>query len=93
MVRGPEAIKISVVLSRLAFPAFRVVVVDLVAEQQTVALRWAAHGTPLPAGPPPADALHGMTFTRMVAGQIVESWTCWESSPATNAHLGRDIRA
>ena len=45
LVRGPEAIKVSVALYRLAFPEFRVAVVDLLAQGQTVALRWAAHTT------------------------------------------------
>ena len=38
---------VSVALYRLAFPEFRVAVVDLLAQGQTVALRWAAHRTPV----------------------------------------------
>src|SRR5690242_12975744 len=75
LVHGPEAIKISVVLSRTAFPAFRLTVLDLVAEGQTVALRWVAQATPCRvsastqwAGEPPAGSLRGMTFGRFAAG-------------------------
>ena len=87
LVRGPEAIKFSVAVYRLAFPAFRVAVVDLLAQGQTVALRWVAYGTPGDDGGSDApdrepDTLRGMTFARMIAGQIVESWTCWETGEA-----------
>jgi hypothetical protein len=86
LVRGPEAIKLSVVLYRTAFPHFRVAVLDLVAQGPLVTLRWAAHQTPAHAGvreqgagPSTADPLLGMTFSRLEGGQIVESWTCWET--------------
>jgi predicted SnoaL-like aldol condensation-catalyzing enzyme len=100
LVRGPEAIKISVVLYRTAFPEFRVIVLDLVTEGQTVALRWAAQATPCRvsasarwAGEPPAGTLRGMTFGRFAAGQLVESWTNWEAGAAAPARLGHAIRA
>ena len=69
LVRGPEAIKVSVAVYRLAFPEFRVAVVDLLAQGQTVALRWAAHRTPGHDGGSDApdrdpDTLRGMTFGR-----------------------------
>ena len=100
LVRGPEAIKVSVALYRTAFPEFRVAVVDLLAQGQTVALHWAAHGTPRRAGvsnqragKPPSDTLRGMTFARMLAGQIAESWTCWETGRGEEPGLVGDIRA
>jgi predicted SnoaL-like aldol condensation-catalyzing enzyme len=85
LVHGPEAIKVSVALYRLAFPAFRVAVVDLLAQGQTVALRWAAHRAPGHDGGRDApdrdpDTLLGMTFARLIAGQVQESWTCWEKA-------------
>ena len=46
LIRGPEAIKLSVALYRLAFPGWQVAVEDLVAAGETVALRWAARTTP-----------------------------------------------
>jgi predicted SnoaL-like aldol condensation-catalyzing enzyme len=94
LVRGPEAIKVSVALYRLAYPAFRVAVVDLLAQGQTVALRWAAHrssghdgGSDAPDGEP--DTLRGMTFGRMSGGQIMESWTCWETARAERLDQSR----
>ena len=89
LIRGPEAIKLSVVLYRTAFPQFRVTVLDLLAQGPLVALRWAAQQTPAHAGvreqgagPATADPLLGMTFGRLEGGQIVESWTCWETGGA-----------
>jgi predicted SnoaL-like aldol condensation-catalyzing enzyme len=85
LVRGPEAIKFSVAVYRLAFPEFRVAVVDVLAQGQTVALRWAAHRSPGHDGGSAApdrdpDTLCGMTFGRVSGGQIQESWTCWEKA-------------
>jgi predicted SnoaL-like aldol condensation-catalyzing enzyme len=94
LVRGPEAIKFSVAVYRLAFPEFRVAVVDLLAQGQTVALRWTAHRTPGHDGgsDPPnrdPDTLHGMTFGRVRDGQIMESWTCWETAGAERLDQSR----
>ena len=87
LVRGPESIKVSVALYRLAFPEFRVAVVDVLAQGHTVALRWAAHRTPGHDGGSDApdrdpDTLCGMTFGRVSGGQVQESWTCWETAGA-----------
>ncbi len=87
LVRGPESIKISVAVYRLAFPAFRVAVVDVLAQGQTVALHWAASRTPNDDGGRDApdrdpDTLRGMTFGRVSNGQIMESWTYWETAGA-----------
>ena len=78
-------------------PQFRVAVVDLLAQGQTVALRWAAHRTPRRAGVRDApdrdpDTLLGMTFGRMIGGQIEESWTCWETERGEEPGAVRDIR-
>ena len=94
LVRGPEAIKFSVAVYRLAFPEFRVAVVDLLAQGQTVALRWTTHRTPSHDGGSDApdgelDTLLGMTFARMIAGQIQESWTCWETAGAERLDQSR----
>src|SRR5688500_18615410 len=80
LVRGPEAIKVSVALYRLAFPEFRVAVVDLLAQGQMVALHWAAHRSPGHeggSGTPDRDpdTLRGMTFGRVSGGQVQESRT------------------
>ena len=98
LVRGPEAIKVSVAVYRLAFPSFRITVVDLLAQGQTVALRWAAHrlpdhdgGTDAPDRDP--DPLRGMTFGRLAAGQIAESWTCWETGSAVSPAIMRQLQS
>jgi predicted SnoaL-like aldol condensation-catalyzing enzyme len=100
LVRGPEAIKISVVMSRTAFPSFRVAIVDLLAEGSIVALHWVAHGTSRRhsvneqrSGDPQSDTLSGMTFARLNAGVIQESWLCWESQGGQARVFERDFRA
>ena len=98
LVRGPEAIKISVALYRLAFPAFRVAVVDLLAQGPSVALRWVAHRLPGHDGASDApdrdpDTLRGMTFARMNAGLIQESWTCWETAGGEESAIMRHLQA
>ncbi|HLL50775.1 MAG TPA: ester cyclase [Thermomicrobiales bacterium] len=84
LVRGPEAIKVSVALYRAAFPEFRVTVLDLLAQGQTVAIRWEATSPPSRApgggrGDGDPGRLGGMTFARVVGGRILESWTNWEA--------------
>ena len=97
LVRGPEAIKVSVVLYRTAFPRFRLTVLDLLAVGQSVAVRWAARKSPLqaecceaPGGR--AEALLGMTFGRVSGGQIAESWTCWDTGGGEALTMARDIQ-
>ena len=97
LVRGPEAIKVSVVLYRTAFPQFRLAVLDLLAEGQSVAVRWAAHKTPPRVGVRAASddelgTLLGMTLGRVRWGQIVESWTHWETERGEELGAVRDIR-
>jgi hypothetical protein len=83
LVRGPEAIKLSVTLYRLAFPDLQIAIEDLVADRETVALRWLARGTPVASGDTGVvaegrGALAGVTFSRFAGRQIAESWTYWE---------------
>jgi predicted SnoaL-like aldol condensation-catalyzing enzyme len=83
LVHGPEAIKIGVCLYRTAFPGLHVTVEALVAEGETVALRWSASSAPPSARPHVAGAvqretLTGTTFGRLAHGQIAESWTFWD---------------
>ena len=98
LVHGPEAIKVSVVLYRKAFPQFRLAVLDLLAQDETVALRWAAHrtqgsdasnGTPTDGEGP----LLGMTFGRVAEGRIAESWTCWEGGSALGPDFAQGLRS
>jgi predicted SnoaL-like aldol condensation-catalyzing enzyme len=100
LVRGPEAIKISVVMCRTAFPSFRVAIVDLLAQGSMVALHWVALSpsrrtrvNDQRAGEPHSDTFSGMTFARMIAGQIAESWTCWDSRDGQARVFEQDVRA
>jgi predicted SnoaL-like aldol condensation-catalyzing enzyme len=83
LVCGPEAIKISVALYRTAFPGLSIAIDSLVADGDSVELRWTAHGTsrdlPLSAGlGSQSETLSGTTRSRLSDGQIVESWTTWD---------------
>jgi predicted ester cyclase len=83
LVRGPEAIKISVTLYRTAFPDLQIMVEELIAEQDTVMLRWTAHSTPMAAltASPPRETrstITGLTVIHLAGGQVVESWTHWD---------------
>jgi predicted SnoaL-like aldol condensation-catalyzing enzyme len=97
LVHGPEAIKVSVVLYRKAFPRFQLAILDLLAQDETVSLRWAAHRTPgrdTSNGKPidGAAPLLGMTFGRVAEGRIAESWTCWEGGSALGPDFVRELR-
>jgi hypothetical protein len=87
LVRGPEAIKISAALFRLAFPGLHVTadVQASDADDATIVVRWVARTEPLdrPEGhavdgdrPP----FTGITRSRWVGGKIIESWTDWDQS-------------
>jgi ketosteroid isomerase-like protein len=76
LVQGPETIKISVALFRTAFPDFRVTAEDVIAEGDTVLLRWTAHDD---SSVGEHGRLLGTTRSRFAAGKIAESWTCWDS--------------
>jgi hypothetical protein len=87
LVRGPEAIKVSVALYRTAFPDLHVVVDTLVTDGETVVLRWTARNAPpgawagrVPAGQ--RGQVTGITRVRLVGGQIAESWTRWDRAGA-----------
>ncbi|MDI3341719.1 MAG: ester cyclase [Sphaerobacter sp.] len=51
LVRGPEAIKVSVILHRTAFPSLHVTVEGLVADATVVAFRWTARSAPAAESP------------------------------------------
>lgn len=80
LVRGPEAIKISVILYRTAFPSFQISVDELTAEQDMVVLRWTARRAPLTSPVPQGvqDTLTGVLVSRCAGGKIMESWTSWD---------------
>jgi hypothetical protein len=75
LVRGPEAIKFSVALYRLAFPALQIAIDDLAVEGEIATLRWTARN-----GPAGAErGLNGVTYSRFAGRQIAESWTFWDA--------------
>ena len=92
LVRGPEAIKVSVALYRAAFPGFPVAVDELRGDGETAVLRWTARGRHRNSrGGPVAAAgrgsLTGTTRCRLADGKIAESWTSWDA-PAALRRLG-----
>jgi predicted ester cyclase len=76
LVQGPEMIKISVALFRTAFPDFWITAEDVVAEGDTVLLRWTAYNG---ASSGEQGRLLGTTRSRFADGKIAESWTCWDN--------------
>jgi hypothetical protein len=84
VVRGPEAIKLSVALYRLAFPALEIAIDELAVDGEIATLRWTARGMSTDGGVPNATAgvpraLVGVTLSRFAGRQIVESWTYWDA--------------
>lgn len=84
LVCGPEAIKIGVAFYRLAFPCLHITIGSLIAQGEIVELRWTARAAAPDelVDPEQSDrhgSLGGTTICRVVYGQIVESWTTWDS--------------
>jgi hypothetical protein len=81
LVHGPEAIKVSVALYRIAFPHLHITVDEMSMDGETVVIHWTARrDTPGPAhnaGSADQALLTGMTRTRFSGGRIAESWTQW----------------
>jgi predicted SnoaL-like aldol condensation-catalyzing enzyme len=84
LLRGPEAIKLSVALYRNAFPAFRIAIDDLATDKAAMVLRWVADCRPtLMDGPASRKGgLRGITRCRLRESQIAETWTVWDSKAA-----------
>ena len=85
LVRGPEAIKVSVALYRTAFPNLQITTHKMIAQAETVALHWTARNAgrddlAVIAPPTAHGTLMGMTFCRLIEGQIAESWTSWDTA-------------
>lgn len=92
LVRGPEAIKISVVLYRTAFPDLHVTMETLVATGEMVDLQWSAHSARSSVVASRGRSgqqmsLTGSTRSHVTSGKINESWTIWDSTDA-RFHLG-----
>jgi hypothetical protein len=83
LVRGPEAIKISVAFYRTAFPYFQITIDALTAKRDAVVLRWTAYSSAPPAGQVASTTpgtLVGIIVSRCRGGQIVESWAQWDQA-------------
>ena len=85
LVRGPEAIKLSVALYRTAFPALHLTIEEFSVDGETILLRWTARAAPAgtaagSAHSEQAGMVTGSTRSRLVGGQIVESWTGWDQA-------------
>jgi hypothetical protein len=78
LVRGPETIKISVALYRLAFPRLQIVVNDLFIEEDLAIIHWLACSTNVTEDTV-NDALVGVTIGRFAGRQIAESWMYWDT--------------
>ncbi|MEI7643384.1 MAG: ester cyclase [Chloroflexales bacterium] len=76
LVRGPEAIKVSVALYRTAFPDLQISIGALTVEKDTVLLRWAARSHMQP------GTLTGLLVCRVAGDQIAESWVQWDQGRA-----------
>jgi predicted ester cyclase len=95
LVHGPEAIKFSVTMYRLAFPGLRIAVENLVVDGETATFRWAAHtavagGEAVSPAAASAVSMAGAMVVRVVGGRIAESWTSWDAEDALR-RLGRDL--
>jgi hypothetical protein len=94
LVRGPEAIKISVALYRTAFPNLQITIDALTAKRDAVLLRWTARSGAAPSGNAAGatpGVLAGMIVSRCAGGQIVESWAQWDRAGIVE-QLGRILR-
>lgn len=85
LVLGSEAIKVSIALYRTAFPNLQITAHSLIAQGETVALRWTARnaGSDEQTAIAPSTTrgtLTGMTFCRLVGGKIAETWTSWDTA-------------
>ena len=88
LVKGPEGIKFSAALYRAAFPGLHVRVDSMSSIRGTVRMRWTAlitsadHGSGITSGLNVEAGLYGALRSRVAGGQIVESWTSWDSTVA-----------
>jgi predicted ester cyclase len=82
--RGPDAIRHLVFFYQMAFSDIRITAEQIVAEGDTVAVRWTARGrhTGHLLGLPPTGretVTTGIDMLRIVNGRIVEGWIDWDA--------------
>lgn len=92
-LRGPELFKRTVSMYRTAFPDLSMVVEDVMADGDKVAVRWRSEGTHqgeleglAPTGK--RVSVTGITIDQWRDGKLVETWTQWD-----NLGLARELGA
>ncbi|HXO20527.1 MAG TPA: ester cyclase [Thermoanaerobaculia bacterium] len=93
--RGPEALRQLVLFYHLAFSEIRVTAEQIVAEGDTVVVRWNARGrhTGDLLGLPPTHRetiTNGIDMLRIEGGKIVEGWVSWDVLSLLEQLLGRE---
>ena len=88
-VRGPEGLLPAWASALGAFPDLKIIIQDLVAQGDSVALRWTASGmhTGPHLGIAPSMklvAFRGITWLRFSEGKIVEQWESWNQGRLFN---------
>ncbi|HUM03215.1 MAG TPA: ester cyclase [Thermoanaerobaculia bacterium] len=88
-VRGPEGVLPAWASMLGAFPDLKIIIQDVVAQGESVVVRWTASGTHK--GPhlgfPPTMKLvgfRGITWLRFSEGRIIESWDSWNQGRLFN---------
>jgi ketosteroid isomerase-like protein len=81
---GPEGEKKRATLYRSAFPDLQFTVEDVIAEGDTVSVRWSCQGThrgPLSGIAPSGKkvSISGMSVARFAGGKMVEGWVNWDA--------------
>jgi len=81
---GPEGEKKRATLYRTAFPDLQFTVEGVIAEGDTVSVRWSGRGThrgPLSGVAPSGKkvSVSGMTLVRFAGAKIVEGWVNWDA--------------
>jgi steroid delta-isomerase-like uncharacterized protein len=81
---GPEGERKRATLYRSAFPDLQFIVEDVIAEGETVSVRWTSQGThrgPLSGIAPSGKkvSVSGITLARFAGGKMVESWVNWDA--------------
>lgn len=80
-LKGPAHYKAFFKLLRGAFPDLHLTIHEMVAEGETVAVRWTAVGTYKAGSSDATDKqaeITGMSFLHVRGGKIVETWVNWD---------------
>ena len=96
--RGPDAVRHLVFFYHLAFTEIRVTADQIVAEGETVAVRWTARGRHtghVPGLPPTGREIvtTGIDMLRIVDGKIAEGWVSWDVLGLVEQMSGLDLEA